>query len=53
METTIYGLASLVVVIGLRSLMIRFLPEDFSGPDGWYFDSKRRKGIFDLPRWWR
>lgn len=35
---------------GLKPLAFRVLPDDFAGPDGWYFDSKNRRGIFDWGR---
>ncbi|KMW58739.1 hypothetical protein AIOL_003718 [Candidatus Rhodobacter oscarellae] len=32
-----------------KPLAFRLLPQEFAGPDGWYYDTRARKGIFDWP----
>lgn len=36
--------------VAFKPLAFRLLPQDFVGPDGWYYDTRQGKGIFDWRR---
>lgn len=40
------------LVLALRPLLVRLLPDDMFGPNGMYIDTKNGEGIFDI-RWTR